>query len=60
MPKFITLTDSDTNEKITVNIDKIISFRPRTTNGYTVLALDGADGNLTVSETPQQISALIA
>jgi hypothetical protein len=61
MPKFITLTDNDSNEWITVNVDKIISFRRRSggSSDYTLVDLDGADGNLTVSETPQQISDAI-
>jgi hypothetical protein len=61
MPKFITLTDNDSNEWITVNVDKIISFRRRSggSRDYTLVDLDGADGNLTVSETPQQISDAI-
>ena len=61
MPKFITLTDNDSNEWITVNVDKIISFRRRSgeSGDYTLVDLDGADENLTVSETPQQISDAI-
>jgi hypothetical protein len=55
MPKFIELTFDGSDEKIMINVDKIISITRRPGMKYTVLDLESAQRGITVKETPNEI-----
>jgi hypothetical protein len=55
MAKFIELTIDNSDERIIVNVDKIISMSRHPGINYTIVDLDGLDRAITAKETPEVI-----